>query len=218
MITVQKPQVGEWAILFSDDDNRAYIVTDIKLRTRFELDRQSVQPELLLRAWFEQDQQTEANQDLLQNMSVSLEIEHPDGHTETLPVDKLNEDGEFVLRFKPTMNGFYGATMIATSKTFQRQQTFSFRNTLPQDQPAVNVNEATDTEKEAEQIVETEEPAAEEIAEETAPPVDETDEPDLAAALLYFGLFNLLLLIVGINAFFVYRHFKKTNAASSKAK
>jgi hypothetical protein len=219
MITMQKPQVGEWAILFSDDDNRAYIVTDIKLRTQFELDRQSPQPELVLRAWFEQDQQTEANQALLQNMSVSLEIEHPDGHTETLPVTELNEAGEFVLHFKPSMNGFYSATMIATSKTFQRQQTFSFRNTLPQDLPAVE-QPAEQIEKAAGEQLETETPIAEtapeKATEETTKPA-EVEEPDFATALLYFGLFNLLLLIIAINGFFIYRHLKKNKLAQSDA-
>ncbi|HEY9201186.1 MAG TPA: vWA domain-containing protein [Gammaproteobacteria bacterium] len=212
MITVQKPQVGEWSILFSDDDNRAYIVADIKLRTQFELDRQSPQPELILRAWFEQDQQTEANQALLRNMQVSLEIEHPDGRIETLPVNELNDAGEFVVHFKPDMNGFYGATMIATSKTFQRQQTFSFRNTLPEvlpeEQPeeplADSPTEATSTETEAEAETTAEEPAA-------------VEEPDLATALLYFGLFNLLLLIIAVNGFFIYRHFKKNKPEQSDA-
>jgi hypothetical protein len=219
MITVHKPQVGEWAILFSDDDNRAYIVTDIKLRTQFELDRQNPQPELILRAWFEQDQQTEANRDLLQNMSVSLEIEHPDGHIETLPVDELNQAGEFVVRFKPRMNGFYGATMIATSKTFQRQQTFSFRNTLPQDLPADSLNEEAE---QAEQPVEADAPTeAEDTAAEA--PVEKAaqtpgpEEADLATALLYFALFNLLLLIIAINGFFIYRHLKKNKSAESDA-
>jgi Mg-chelatase subunit ChlD len=219
MITLQKPQVGEWAILFSDDDNRAYIVADIKLRTQFELDRQSPQPELVLRAWFEQDQKTQANQALLQNMSVSLEIEHPDGHIETLPVNQLNDAGEFVLRFKPRMNGFYGATMIATSKTFQRQQTFSFRNTLPQELPAAE-QPVEETERQVEDELEAEIPMTETVPEKAAEEITEAaepEEPDLATALLYFGLFNLLLLIIAINGFLIYRHLKKNKPAESDA-
>jgi len=219
MITVQKPQVGEWAILFSDDDNRAYIVTDIKLRTQFELDRQSAQPELMLRAWFEQDQQTEVNQALLQSMHVSLEIEHPDGHMETLPVNELNEAGEFVLRFKPAMNGYYGATMIARSKTFQRQQTFSFRNTLPENPPVDDT--AEEAEKEPEEELAAATPTAE-IETETTPAEAtqheaKAEEPDLVTALLYFGLFNLLLLIIAVNALFIYRYIKKNKPAKNDA-
>lgn len=218
MITVQKPQVGEWAILFSDDDNRAYIVTDIKLRTQFELNRQSPQPELVLRAWFEQGQQTEAHQMLLKNMQVSLEIEHPDGHIETLPVNELNEAGEFIVHFQPGMNGFYGATMIATSKTFQRQQTFSFRNTLPEDVPATSSSEVTETELEEDiSATEVATESTETTAEETVPAVSKAEEPDLAAALLYFGLFNLLLLIIAVNAFFIYRYVKKNKPADNDA-
>ena len=219
MITVQKPQVGEWTILFSDDDNRAYIVTDIKLRTQFELDRQSPQPQLLLRAWFEQGQQTEVNQALLQNMHVSLEIEHPDGQIETLPVSELNQAGEFMLRFKPSMNGFYGATLTATSKTFQRQQTFSFRNTLPEDQPADSPAEDLEKQPEEEGELDTETPTAEteSVPAEAAAEVIKAEETDLVTALLYFGLFNLLLLIIAVNGFFIYRHFKKNKPAEDNA-
>lgn len=219
MITVQKPQVGEWTILFSDDDNRAYIVTDIKLRTQFELDRQSPQPQLLLRAWFEQGQQTEVNQALLQNMHVSLEIEHPDGQIETLPVSELNQAGEFMLRFKPSMNGFYGATLTATSKTFQRQQTFSFRNTLPEDQPVDSPAEDLEKQPEEEGELDTETPTAEteSVPAEAAAEVIKAEETDLVTALLYFGLFNLLLLIIAVNGFFIYRHFKKNKPAEDNA-
>ena len=201
MITIKKPEEGEWKILFSDDDNRAYIVADVKLRTKFELNTESYNPELVIKAWFEQNEETEANQELLNNMTVTLEIEHPDNTIETFPVETTNEFGEFVINYKPTMDGFYGASMIAKSRTFQRQQTFSFRNTMP-------------LEPESPPVVE--EPVK--LAAEPVPapaPEPEKEETDLVKTLIYFGIANGILIFLGLNGFFIYKYMK-SNKTSEK--
>ncbi len=197
MITINQPEQGDWKILFSDDDNRAYIVADIKLRTRFSMNTESYYPELILKAWFEHQEETEANQDLLKNMSISLEIEHPDGTIENLPVENTNEQGEFSISYKPTMDGFYGATMIAKSRTFQRQQTFSFRNTMPTEPEPVAAP------------VEEAEPQVEPVIEEVPPIEPEKEESDLTTSLIYFAVINVILIFLGLNGFLIYRHYKK---------
>lgn len=200
MITIQQPEEGDWKILFSDNDNRAYIVTDIKLRTRFALNKKSYYPELILKAWFEHNEETEANQELLKNMSVSLEIEQPDGKTETFPVENTNEQGEFTINYKPTMNGFYGATMIARSRTFQRQQTFSFRNTMPTE-PAP----ADEPVKPAEIPAE---PIAQAVTEQDTAAERDRKETDLTTSLIYFAVFNIIIIFLGLNGFLIYKHYK----------
>ncbi len=202
MITIKKPDEGEWKILFSDDDNRAYIVTDIKLRTQFEFNADSYQPELIIKSWFLQDEETEENQELLKNMDVMLEIEHPDDTIETFPVEAANEQGEFIIHFKPEMDGIYGAAIIAKSRTFQRQQIFSFRNTMP-----------TEPEPVVEAIVE---PPKKEIK-PVAPPIPEEPKEDITKILIYFGIFNVVVIFMGINGFLIYRHFKAKKNTSKKA-
>jgi len=207
MITIKKPDEGEWKILFSDDDNRAYIVTDIKLRTQFDFNEDSYQPELIIKSWFMHDKETEANQDLLKNMEIILEIEHPDDTIETFPVESSNESGEFIVKFKPEMNGIYGAAIIAKSRTFQRQQIFSFRNTMP--------TEPEPTPVAAEPVLE--ESAAEEKPTEPAKPVEENKEAeDTTKILIYFGIFNVVIIFIGINGFLIYRHFKTNKKTDSK--
>jgi len=205
MITIQKPDEGEWKILFSDDDNRAYIVTDVKLRTRFEFNQDSYQPEIIVKSWFIQNEETEASQELLDNMEVTLEIEHPDDTIETFPVEAANEAGEFIIRYKPLTDGMYGAAIIAKSRTFQRQQIFSFKNIMP-----------TEPEKIEEQI---KEPEIEKppVVEPEPIPADDEEEEDTTKILIYFGIFNVVLIFIGINGFLIYRHFnsKKTSTINS---
>ncbi|RDH85254.1 MAG: hypothetical protein DIZ80_02225 [endosymbiont of Galathealinum brachiosum] len=197
MITIKKPDEGEWKILFSDDDNRAYIVTDVKLRTQFEFNEDSYQPELIIKSWFIQNEETEANQELLKSMEVALEIEHPDDTIETFPIEAANEQGEFIIHFKPQLDGIYGAAIIAKSRTFQRQQIFSFKNTMPTEPEPV------------EEVIIKEEVI---IEEPEALPIDEEPEEDITKILIYFGIFNVVIIFLGLNGFLIYRHFKNSKA------
>ena len=199
MITIKEPDEGEWKILHSDDDNRAYIVTDVKLRTRFEFDKDSYQPEIIIKSWFIHNEETEANQMLLDNMEVILEIEHPDKIIETFPVESSNQLGEFIARYKPEMDGIYGASIIAKSRTFQRQQTFSFRNTMPTEPEPVPVPEP-------EPITA---PTSQEVDIEASPPIpDEPEEDNTSKVLIYFGIANVILIFLGLNGFLLYKHLK----------
>ena len=199
MITLTRPQEGEWKILFSDDENRAYIIADIKLRTRFEYNSQSDYPELTIKTWFEKDDQIVARSELVSNMELTLEIEHPDGSIEQREIPAANQDGLFIIQFRPTMDGIYAATVIAMSKTFQRQQVFSFRATLPAALPAA------DAEVIAEATPEPEPGPAETTEPEQPPP----PEDDLGRSIMIFLLANLALVFIGLNVFFIMKMRKK---------
>ena len=204
MITIQKPEEGEWKILFSDDDNRAYIVTDIRLRTNFSFNPDNYYPELIIKSWFQQNEENEANKDLIKNMDVVLEIEHPDDTLETFEVKETTEQGEFIIHYKPETDGIYGASIIATSRTFQRQQTFSFKNTMPS-QPEPKPVPEVPTEK-AQNTPENQ---------PEAPPEIKKDETSLATTLIYFGIANVILIFLGLNGFLIYRHFSHEKSAST---
>ncbi len=207
MITLTRPQHGEWKILFSDDDNRAYIVADIKLRSHFEYDTEKTGQELIIKAWFEKDNQVITQAELLSNIESVLEIEHPDGKLENKTIESANAEGLFVTRFTPTMNGIYAATLTAKSATFQRQQIFSFRASIPeapvepQPQAVAEPEIAAEPEVAAEQEVAAEpEPAAETPA--TPPTEEEKEEDDLFMSSMIFIGVNLVLLFIGINLYF----------------
>ena len=191
MITLSEPEEGAWKILFSDDDNKAYIVADIKLRTQFEYSTESYYPELNIKTWFEKEDEVVAKSELLSSMDVILEIEHPDGQIEEQAIASANEEGFFLTIFKPGMDGIYAASIIAKSKTFQRQQIFSFRAVIPKEPPPT-----PKPEPEPEPVTEPTPP------EEPIEPPIEQEEDDLMQAVIIFLAANLVLAFIGLNVFF----------------
>lgn len=189
MITLTKPEQGTWKILFSDNDNKAYIVADIKLRTEFEYKADSPTPELIIKSWFIQDGERATKSELLSSMEVTLEIEHPDGRLEQQAVSASTEDGVFLTQFMPTMNGIYSAAVIAESKTFQRQQVFSFRADIPEH----TVPEPVLAEPEKTEPVMTENTANEQPQ----------PEDDMGKALVIFLIINLVLVFIIANTFLI---------------
>ena len=206
MITLTRPEEGNWKILFSDDDNKAYIVADIKLRTQFEYNTASYYPELMIKTWFDKDEKTVANDELLGSMELVLEIEHPDGTIEEQAIDSADAEGVFNTVYKPTMDGIYAASVIATSKTFQRQQIFSFRAVMPK-QPPPKPEPKVQPEPPADPPAE---PAPAPVEEAT--PVEEEPEDDLMQALIYFLVGNVILLFIGLNGFFIFKMMKQKKA------
>ncbi|MCW8956111.1 MAG: VWA domain-containing protein, partial [Gammaproteobacteria bacterium] len=197
MITLSKPEPGEWKILLSNNDNKAYIVADVKLRTSFAYNTDSYFPELSIDTWLIRDQETITHDALLDNLELSLEIEQPNGEVENVSFEKANLEGLFKVTYKPTMNGIYSASVIALSKTFQRQQTFSFRSIIPKQPEPPPVAEPVAR------------PEAKVTKTDIEKPVAEPEQDDLAQALLYFAIFNVIIIFLAVNAYFAYRMYKK---------
>ena len=205
MITITAPDEGEWKILFSDDDNKAYIVADMQLRSEFKFDTESASPELTISAWLKKDDNVLANNELINSLELSIEIEHPDQTLEKLLFPGQPKDGVFKTLFKPTMDGVYSATVTATSKTFQRQHFFSFHSIMPQEKPPEPEPEIT-----SEPTTGIEEAPETEPVKET---IKEEPESDLKEAIIYFIVGNLILIFIGLNAFFITKMVKKKNSS-----
>ena len=194
MITLSQPQQGQWKILFSDDDNKAYIVADIKLRSRFEYKDQDNEAELSIQTWFEDANNTVTHNELTSTIKLSLEIESPDGTLETVDFTTADINGYFSTSYKPAQNGIYSAIVTADSKTFQRQQIFSFRASIPE-KPVV-----VEPEKEI-----APEPVKAIAVEATPPPVVEEakESSDVGQAIMIFLIANLVIIFIGFNVYFI---------------
>jgi len=198
MITLSKPEPGEWKILLSDNDNKAYIVADVKLRTTFAYNTLSYYPELSIDTWLIRDEETITHDTLLDNLELSLEIEHPNGEIENLTFKQANPQGIFKVVYKPSMDGIYSASVIALSKTFQRQQTFSFRSVIPIQPEPQPVTEP----------VITPEPEPEPTSNEVEKPAEEMEQDDIAQAMLIFAIVNVVIIFLAANGYFAYRILK----------
>ena len=202
MITLSKPEPGEWKILLSDNDNKAYIVADVKLRTAFAYNTASYYPELSIDTWLIREEETITHDALLNSLELNLEIEHPDGKIENLTFEKANNEGLFKVTYKPAMDGIYSASVIALSKTFQRQQTFSFRSTVPKQPEPLPVTELV--------VAPEPEPATTEITKPEAEP----QQDNIAQALLIFAIINIIIIFLAANTYFVYRILQKKKPRS----
>ena len=199
MITIQNPEIGTWKILFSDNDNKAYIIADVELRSRFALGNDHSSQELKITTWLKKKDEVITESELLNSMEVILIIEHPDGATEKLAFPAANVEGLYIVQFKPTQDGIYAATVTATSKTFQRQQVFSFRSTLPT---------VAATPKPTEQKPDTNpHPAATDTT--LATEAEANPESDTMRSILIFVGINVVLILIGVNVYFFMRTRKK---------
>jgi Mg-chelatase subunit ChlD len=203
MITLSKPEIGNWKILFSDNDNKAYIVADIELRSRFAFNTTSGSQTLAITTWLKKNEDIVTESELLKSMEVNLIVEHPDGNTEKLLFPEANADGQYITQFTPTQDGIYAATVTATSKTFQRQQVFSFRSNLLAQATAHKPAEPISAAKEPEKH-----PAVEPIV-ETTTPTPPHEETDMVQAAMIFVAVNVVLILIGVNVYFFLRSRKK---------
>ncbi|MFW2372664.1 MAG: vWA domain-containing protein [Gammaproteobacteria bacterium] len=212
MITLSKPEPGEWKILLSDNDNKAYIIADVKLRTKFAYNTSAYYPELSIDTWLIRDQETITHDALLDNLELSLEIEHPNGEIENLSFDKANTESIFNVTYTPTMDGIYSASVIAISKTFQRQQTFSFRSVVPkQPEPLPLPLPATQTAINPDPLPVTEttmDPETESSITGNNSPAQDPEQDKLTQALIIFAIINVIIIFLAVNGYFTYRILK----------
>lgn len=196
MITIKKPLAGEWKILFSDNDNKAYIITDMKMKSKFDFINENNSQKLQAHAWLEKEDSTVTEVTLLDAMQAKIELVSPSDQTMSAPMGlALNDEnlqGVFISNYTPKENGTYFATITLKSETFERQKTFSFSSTLTP--PPVEVKE----------------PVIEAIAvpEETPPTIaeepieaEEKEEGDTLQSILIFAITNIIIAIIGLAIF-----------------
>lgn len=217
MITVKQPSAGEWKILFSDNNNKAYIVADISMQTKFEFIEENQVEKMQALAWLTKDDETITQADILDNLQVNIEIVNPNDKITPLPLGRAIDDvdipGVFRSVYTPDITGTYFATITAKSQTFERQQTFSFRATAP-DKPPEPVPEPEPVPTPAPVI---EQPAETPPAAPAPQPVEEPEqESDTLQSILLFFAMNIVLAIIGLIVYLVIKMRKQKAAAAQQ--
>jgi len=202
MITIKKPIAGEWKILFSDNNNKAYIVADMSMKSKFDFSKESNIEKLKAQAWLEKEESIVKEATILDSIEARIEITSPTDKVSSSPMGlALNDEvlaGIFLGNHSPKEAGTYFATVTLKSQTFERQKTFSFQSegtpeVIEPEPPAEPA--ATVTEKPVEN-------PAEEIKEAT-PAEPEVEEDDLLQSVLVFLAINIIIIIIGLSIYLV---------------
>jgi len=208
MITIKKPVAGDWKILFSDNDNKAYIVADMKMKSKFDFIEENGIKKLHAQAWLEKEGQTVSETTILDSITAKLELSAPSEATSESPMGlALNDEnmtGIFVSNYKPKENGTYFATVTLKSQTFERQKTFSFVSELPAEPVQAPMTEATPEP----------EPKDKETTEKIAE--EEPEDDNTLQSILIFAAVNILIIIIGLSIFLVLKLKKAKTSASEK--
>lgn len=127
MMTVKRPAAGRWEILFSSGkNNKAYIMTNLNLRTDFNNPYPLFGETLDLNAWLEKEGTPIKAKEILEKIEIYFELTRPDG--ETMRLQPLSKgDGIFAKKVELYTPGNYRLRLVADGKTFQREKVFTFK-------------------------------------------------------------------------------------------
>ncbi|MDH5518561.1 MAG: VWA domain-containing protein [Gammaproteobacteria bacterium] len=208
MITIKKPLEGEWKILFSDNNNKAYIVADMKMQSKFDFEEVNNISKLQAQAWLEKEDKIVTEAAILDSIQASIELSAPSEQTKTIPMGlAINDEklsGVFLANNKPEERGTYFATITLKSQTFERQKTFSFTSMGIPEVKTEPVAEEMTEEKEAEP----EKPAPSETNKEPqpqvpAPEADTEEDDDFIFSMLIFMAANVVIIMIGLGIYLV---------------
>jgi len=128
MITIERPLEGRWEILMSTgEDNKAYVITDLSLKTNFNNLYSLFGQPMDINIWLEKNGETIVEPEVLGKIEFYIELTGPDGKTSRLE-PFLKEAGIFERKIAPFTPGNYTMNIVAKSMTFERKKTFIFNS------------------------------------------------------------------------------------------
>jgi hypothetical protein len=133
LITVSKPDAGQWHLNATEDpDNRAMIVSDLKLHVA---DGQSfITPDQshTLTAHVTEKGVPIRRRDFLELLAFSAATSAESEQPLPSPAVSLNDSGEFAVAFHPDGNsGTFVGKLVVDAKTFQRERTVRWKAAWP---------------------------------------------------------------------------------------
>ena len=229
MITVRQPQTGDWKLLFSAGNNRAYIVTNMSLNHNPQQPSLGADEDMVLETWLEQDGKLLDREAVLTNTRFFMDIQDPAGnwaHVDLLDAgqygDRKSADGVYANTLSYTNPGAYRIQIVAQGETFQRQKTVHLEvaseaptgtavQPVPQPAPALPAEPEPEAAPEA---------PAETAAEQESPPerplMEKKKSVSLGLALGVFGAINLLLAGIAGGVWWVLKKRRKPGVADAE--
>lgn len=196
MITIKNPAEGRWEILFSTgENNKAYVITDLSLRTNFDRLYVAYGEPADIDIWLEKDGQPITEEEILDKIDFYIELTAPDGNTMKLkPFNRGN--GIFQRRIASFNKGDYSLRIVAKGMTFERQKVFVFNVPGPKEAPDELPPAATSGESRAEGPDKTaaETQAGDGMTEDSG---TEKEEVSWKTVIARFLIINIVLFIAG---------------------
>jgi len=120
LVTMEAPMLGEWQIVAgSDPDNRAMVVTNLKLRVEPVTPLMLPNSPLVLQAHLESEGKQIKKQTFLRLVEVSLEARSEAGSTDPQLLQR-NDSGFYQRKKSLAKEGAYDLTVVADGGTFER--------------------------------------------------------------------------------------------------
>lgn len=186
MITVKNPAEGRWEILYSTGhNNKAYVITDLKLRTNFDKLYSTYGDPMDVEVWLEKEGSILVDQDIIDKIELNMELTGPDGRAVNLKPFKRG-DGTYLRRIAPFEPGNYKLRIVASGKTFEREKDFLF-NVAGVEESKEDVRHEREKKKKAEAQLQQKPPVEEKNREETV------EEISWKKIVLQFLVINIIL-------------------------
>ncbi|MDH4028562.1 MAG: VWA domain-containing protein, partial [Nitrospirota bacterium] len=126
MITIKDPAAGRWEILFSTgENNKAYIVTNLKLQTDFNQMYAMFGKPMDISIWLEKEGERIKEQELLDKVYINIELTNPGNEIAKMEPFERSE-GVFRRRVAPFTEGDYRMKIVAKGMTFEREKVYVF--------------------------------------------------------------------------------------------
>lgn len=231
MVTIRMPMVGDWKLLSSSGNDKAYVVTNLGLETNLKSSELALGSEMDLAAWLHKDGVIITEDTLLQGTDFKAEIISPNGESRYLALQDIVmgtdvPDGRYQGLLTLKNEGRYQIRVLAKANTFQREKSF-FLNVVkapenaevvepviePKAEPVAESKPEAVTEPTPEPVPEsTPEPAPEEVEEEEYE--EESGGIDIALIAMIFVGVNVVV-GAGIGGFMWWRKRKDKKATET---
>ncbi len=121
LITIPLPEPGTWHLITDQNDNRAYVVTDLELVTDLAQNQFERGQTLALRAWMTDKGQRLLKAEVLANTEFLLQLQWADGRRQSIALSAPAADGVATAHIPLNQSGAVQLSLYARSTTFERQ-------------------------------------------------------------------------------------------------
>lgn len=133
MITISKPDSGEWELQASSNKNKAYIITNLELQISIHPPKPGAGERIQIQAWLEKEGEVLNSAAILNNLLMSAQVTLPSGRFAQLPIKSEQTPagsgkttGIYTGNLVLPDAGRYEISLTADSGTFQRKRGISF--------------------------------------------------------------------------------------------